>query len=207
MCNTLLLLLPKHVCAPYILGHSGKYLYSILVSQVFINHNKALMKRDFDLLGYFKNPPSQRQKQYDAVRAIVIEKQSVEMVAKKYNYKHSTIFALLRDAKAGKIELFPIVQKGPQQKRTPSEVQEKIIAYRKQRLSTPDIQSLLSQENIHLSVTRLLLTTDLATQFVSLLLAADIFAKLHKTSRLYLVGYSVIPLALLSSASAIKLFF
>ncbi len=110
------------------------------------------MKKDFDLLGYFKNPPSQRQKQYDAVRAIVLEKQSVEMVAKRYNYKHSTIYALLRDAKAGKIELFPVIQKGPQQKRTSSEVQEKIIAYRKQRLSTPDIQSLLAQENIHLSV-------------------------------------------------------
>ncbi len=110
------------------------------------------MERDFDLLGYFKNPPSQRQKQYDAVRAIVLEKQSVEMIAKKYNYKHSTIYALLRDAKAGKIELFPVVQKGPQQKRTSSDVQEKIIAYRKQRLSTPNIQSFLAQENIHLSV-------------------------------------------------------
>ena len=96
------------------------------------------MKRDFDLLEYFMNPPSQRQKQYDAVRAIVLEKQSVEMIAKKYNYKHSTIYALLRDSKAGKIELFPVVQKGPQQKRTPSDVQEKIIAYRKQRFSTPD---------------------------------------------------------------------
>ena len=70
------------------------------------------MARDFDLPGYFKNPPSQRQKQYDAVRAIVLEKQPVEMVAKRYNYKHSTIYALLRDAKAGKIELFPAVQKG-----------------------------------------------------------------------------------------------
>jgi hypothetical protein len=84
------------------------------------------MKRDFDLVEYFKNPPSQRQKQYDAVRAIVFEKQSVEMVAKKYHYKRSTIYALLRDAKARKIELFPAVQKGPQQKRTPSDVQKKV---------------------------------------------------------------------------------
>ena len=110
------------------------------------------MKRDFDLVEYFKNPPSQRQKQYDAIRAIVLEKQSVERVAKKYHYKHSTIYALLRDAKARKIELFPLVQKGPQQKRTPSDVQKKIIAYRKQRFSTPDIQSRLAQEGIGLSV-------------------------------------------------------
>ncbi len=110
------------------------------------------MKRKFDLVDYFKNPPSQRQKQYDAIRAIVLEKQSIEMVAKKYHYKHSTIYALLRDAKTNKIELFPIVQKGPQQKRTPPDVQEKIIAYRKQRFSTPDIQFRLAQEDIHLSV-------------------------------------------------------
>ncbi|MFQ5787830.1 MAG: transposase, partial [Thermodesulfobacteriota bacterium] len=110
------------------------------------------MKRDFDLVEYFKNPSSQRQKQYEVVRAIVLEKQSVETIAKKYHYKRSTIYALLRDAKARKIELFPVVQKGPQQKRTPSNVQQKIIAYRKQRLSTPDIQSCLAQEDIHLSV-------------------------------------------------------
>ena len=44
------------------------------------------------------------------------------------------------------------MQKGPQQKRTPSGVQEKIIAYRKQKLSTPNIQSCLAQEGISLSV-------------------------------------------------------
>lgn len=110
------------------------------------------MKKALDLVEYFKNPPTQRQKQYDAIRAIVFEKQSIEMVAKKYHYRHSTIYALLRDAKARKIELFPFVQKGPQQKRTPSDVQKKIIAYRKQRLSTPDIQSRLAQESINLSV-------------------------------------------------------
>ena len=97
------------------------------------------MKRNFDLAEYFKTlRPKDRNstmpfvllslKLKHAIRAIVLEKQSVEMVAKKYNYKHSTIYALLRDAKARKIELFPVVQKGPQQKRTPSDVQKIIIS-------------------------------------------------------------------------------
>jgi len=74
------------------------------------------------------------------------------MVAKKYHYKPSTIYTLLRDVKAGKKDLFPVIQKGAQQRRTPSDAQEKIIAYRRQNLSAPAIQSHLREEGINVSV-------------------------------------------------------
>jgi hypothetical protein len=90
-----------------------------------------------DLIEYFRNPISQRQKQYEAVRAVVLETQPPEIVAKIFG-----------DAKAGKIKLFPIVKKGPQQRRTSPEVQKRIIALRKQGLSSPDIQSSLAEEGI-----------------------------------------------------------
>jgi len=103
------------------------------------------------MAGYFKKPASPKQKQYEAIRAIVIDGKPIEVAAKRYGYKAGTIYSLLRDARAGKIELFPAVKKGPRQKRTNPEIQDKIIEYRKMRLSTPDIQNRLAEETIRIS--------------------------------------------------------
>lgn len=113
--------------------------------------NTTLKKGVVNIIDYFNNPASQRQKQYEAVRAIVIEKQSVETVAKRFGYKPSTIYSLVRDVKAGKIELFPLVRKGPNERRTPCDVQDKIIEYRKQGLSTTDIHNRLAEDDINMS--------------------------------------------------------
>jgi transposase len=103
------------------------------------------------MAGYFKKPVFPKQKQYEAIRAIVIDGKPIEVAAKRYGYKAGTIYSLLRDARAGKIELFPVVKKGPRQKRTNPEIQDKIIEYRKMRLSTPDIQDRLAEETIRIS--------------------------------------------------------
>ena len=73
------------------------------------------------LADFFEKLASPRQKQYEAVRALVVDKLPVEQVAKKYGYKTSTIYSLIRDVKAEKTELFPTVRKGPREKRTPPE--------------------------------------------------------------------------------------
>ena len=113
--------------------------------------NTTLKKGVVNIIDYFNNPASQRQKQYEAVRAIAIEKQAVETVAKRFGYKPSTIYSLVRDVKAGKIELFPLVRKGPNERRTPCDVQDKIIEYRKQGLSTTDIHNRLAEDDINMS--------------------------------------------------------
>ncbi len=113
--------------------------------------NKTLINSEFNLADYFTNPTTPRQKQYEAIRAIIIDGESVEDVAKRYGYKTATVYSILRDAKAGKVELFPIIKKGPRQKRTDTEVQKKIIEFRKMRLSTPDIQKRLAEDSIQLS--------------------------------------------------------
>lgn len=113
--------------------------------------NKTLKNNPIDLVSYFQQPLSSRQKQYEAIRAIVIEKLPVEEVAQKFGYKPATVYSLLRDAKAGKLELFPLVAKGPKSKHTSPGIQEKIIAYRRQRLSCPDIEQRLAEEGIELS--------------------------------------------------------
>ena len=127
------------------------YQYSARISQMHNHHNNTLIHDKLNLVSYFNNPVSQRQKQYEAVRAIVIDKQAVETVATKFGYKPGTVYSLMRDVNAGKTELFPIVQKGPKKKRTPCDVQDKIIKYRKHGLSTTDIHSRLAEEEINIS--------------------------------------------------------
>jgi len=106
----------------------------------------------YDLNEYFSHPISHRQRQYEVVRAITVDKQAIGLVAKKFGYKVSTVYTLLRDAKARRITLFPLVSKGPQQKRTSLTTQERIIELRQQGLSSPDIHCRLLTENIKCSI-------------------------------------------------------
>lgn len=115
-------------------------------------HNKTQNDEPLNLMQFFTNPQSTRQKQYEAVRALIVDKIPVEQVCKKFNYKVNTVYALIRDAKRGKIALFPDVKKGPAQRRTSQKIQEKIILLRKRNnLSSPDIRQRLSEEGIKIS--------------------------------------------------------
>lgn len=120
-------------------------------SQMINRQNNTLKKKTLDILDYFQNPISNRQKQYEAVRAIIVERQSVDSVAARFGYKAGTIYSLVRDAKSGRIDLFPAVHRGPQIKQTPLEVQDKIIRFRREGLSTPDIHRQLLEAEIKVS--------------------------------------------------------
>ena len=110
------------------------------------NRQRSTQNKGCDLHDYFKNPISPRQRQYEAVRAVAYEKESPQKVAKKYGYKTATLYSLVRDAKAGKLRLFPEMRKGPKRKRTPDDVQSRIVALRKQGMSTSDIAAILADE-------------------------------------------------------------
>ena len=64
----------------------------------------------------------------------------------------NTIYALLRDAKSGKIQLFPEIKKGPKERRVSSQTQEMIISLRKENLSTTNIHNKLKEKNISISI-------------------------------------------------------
>jgi len=101
---------------------------------------------------YFLHPPSKRQKQYEAIRAFAVEKISAEEVAIKYGYQTSTIYTMIRDVKAGRLDLFPTVQQGPRQRRTSADHQKQIIDLRKQNHSIHDIYNELQKLGINVSV-------------------------------------------------------
>lgn len=114
-------------------------------------HNKTQNRDHSDLADFFTNPISNRQRQYEAVRAIVIDRLETEAVAKKFGYKVNTVYSLIKNAKTGKLQLFPQVAKGPKHRTTPVAIQEKIIQLRKQNLSSPDIHQRLTDEDIKIS--------------------------------------------------------
>jgi len=80
-----------------------------------------------DLLDYFEHPQSRRQRQYEAVRAFIKEQTPAEEVALRFGYTPATVYALVRDARAGKIRLFPEVRLGPKGRRTSEETKDVII--------------------------------------------------------------------------------
>ena len=113
--------------------------------------NKTLKNERLDLADFFCNPDSVRQKQYEAVRAIVIENKSHKTVAKRFGYKLSTLYSIHRDAKAGKLKLFPEITHGSAGRRITDNVRNKVFAYRKKGHSTVDIEKLLLTESIKIS--------------------------------------------------------
>ena len=106
-----------------------------------------------NLLNFFEQPSSSRQKQYEAIRAIIVEKMTYDKAAKKYGYKTGTLYTLVREAKAGRLNLFPEVKIGPQKRRTKESVCKQIIDYRTtNNLSAQDILQEFKKANINISV-------------------------------------------------------
>jgi transposase len=101
---------------------------------------------------FFTQPTTPLQKQYEAVRAIIVDKQSHPLVAKQFNYSVNTLYTMLRDFRSGKLQLFPSAPSyGPKERRTPEPVREAIITYRKQQMSCKDIAEKLRAEGYKIS--------------------------------------------------------
>lgn len=114
--------------------------------------NNSLKSTQIDLKIFFTKPISQRQKQYEVVRAFTMEGLSAKDIAEKYGYTINTVYTLIKNAKIGKLQLFPEVEKGgPRKRRTDDSICEKIIEYRKLNLSTPDIEEKLLTKEIEVS--------------------------------------------------------
>lgn len=105
-----------------------------------------------NLSQFFSNPIIPAQKQYEALRALVVDKLPTEVVAKKFEYSVHTLYSLMRDAKAGKLELFPERgARGPKQRHTPDYICSLILTYRKLDLSSKEIAERLQQEGYKVS--------------------------------------------------------
>jgi transposase len=125
-----------------------------------------------DLKAFFNHPASPRQRQYEAVRAVVVDQLPVEQVAHRFGYSVATLYSLLRDLKAGTLELFPPPVRGPYERHTPEPVRQLVVKYRHAQLSAAEISARLGEENYNISV-----------RTVERILADAGFPKLQRRSR------------------------
>ena len=100
---------------------------------------------------YFLNPSNNKQIQYEIIRAVIVDNKPIKEVAKSFNYKINSIYSLLRDFKAKKINLFPKIKKGPNKRRVSDNVCDKIITYRNKQMSTIEISEQLKNEKVEIS--------------------------------------------------------
>ena len=126
-----------------------------------------------DLKTFFNHPASPRQRQYEALRAIVVDQLPVGQAAPRFGYTVTTLYSMLRDLKAGTLELFPAPVRGPQERRTPESVRQLVVKYRHEQLSATEISARLGEENYKLSV-----------RTVERILADAGFPRLRRRSRL-----------------------
>ena len=94
---------------------------------------------------FFVKPKIPLQRQYEAIRSIVVGKEPAAIVAKKYGYSISTLYSLVRDFKLGKVLFFQTKKQGPTDRRIPKHLRQLALHFRKEKLSANDIRVRLEQ--------------------------------------------------------------
>ena len=104
-----------------------------------------------DLKPFFLTPQTPKHRQYEALRAYVIEETPARQAAQRFGFTEKSLYALAHDLRAGKLDLFPKPTTGPKDRRATPYVRQKVCELRKQSLSVADIVGHLRREHIVLS--------------------------------------------------------
>ena len=104
-----------------------------------------------DLKAFFLQPKSANQRQYEALRAYVLEGASAEDAAERFGFTQKSLYALAHDLRSGELDLFPKRVRGPRDRRATRYVREIICDLRKENLSANDIVKRLDVQGIQLS--------------------------------------------------------
>ncbi len=113
-----------------------------------------------DLKAFFLNPKTPRQRQYEALRAYVLEQAPAKKTASHFGFTEKSLYALAHDLRTGNLDLFPKPVIGPKDRRITPYVRDVICAMRNDDLSVADIAERLGEQNIarlsHSTVERIL---------------------------------------------------
>ena len=102
---------------------------------------------------YFLQPATAKQRQYEAMRAYIVEGLPAAEVAARFGLATSTIYSLSRELRAGRLEFFTAVKRGPKRAPKREAVRDRVIQLRKQNYSVYDIQEALRFEGVSVSHT------------------------------------------------------
>jgi len=99
-----------------------------------------------DLKAFFLEPKTAKQRQYEALRAYVIEETSAPEAAGRFGFTETSLYALAHDLRTGKLDLFPKPTTGPKDRRVTPYVREAVCLMRKKDMSVADIVERLKEE-------------------------------------------------------------
>ncbi len=99
-----------------------------------------------DLKPFFLDPARPKQRQYEALRAYVVEEAPAKEAAEAFGFSEKTLFAMAHDLRVGKLVFFPRGVTGPKERRVSPHLRETVCSLRKEGLSAADIHSRLGDE-------------------------------------------------------------
>jgi len=114
------------------------------MSKAIITHNRPGAE-------YFLKPATPPQRQYEALRAYLLDGMSAAEVAERSGYSPATLYTLSRELRAGRLQLFSAGKPGPKHAPKQSAARPRVIELRKQNYSVYDIQKILRQEGLVVS--------------------------------------------------------
>jgi transposase len=99
----------------------------------------------------FLRPASAPQRQYEALRAYLVDGLSAEEVAGRFGYSRQTLYTLCRELRAGRLVFFAPIRPGPKSAPKRDAARDRVIALRKRNYSIYDIRQVLAVEGVSLS--------------------------------------------------------
>lgn len=123
---------------------------------------------------YFTRPVPDWQRRYEALRTSFVDRLPARLVGERFGFTEGYVRLLRHQFRHGKIDFSEPVPEGKAaRRRVDAGVRQKIVDWRKHRLSAGEIVELLSQEGVDLSV-----------RTVERVLAEEGFARLPRRTRL-----------------------
>jgi transposase len=101
----------------------------------------------------FTEPSEPNQRRYEALRAYHVEGLSAEAVGERFGYTRATVETLVRDFRAGRLELFMSSRPGPRTQPKKDRARTLVLALRREGRSLREIERALQAEGMPLSKT------------------------------------------------------
>ena len=107
-----------------------------------------------DCRGFFAEPATARQRQYEALRAFFLDGLTSKEVAHRFGYSHGAFRVLCHDFRRGLLpDFFATTRTGPREQPKKSKARDQVLALRKRNYSIYDISRALKQQGLILSAT------------------------------------------------------
>jgi transposase len=100
---------------------------------------------------FFLKPASATQRQYEALRAYLLEGRSAKQVAQRFGYSPTTLYSLGRELRGGRLHFFEPLKPGPKRAPKREAARTKVIELRKQNHSVYDIKRILRGAGLAIS--------------------------------------------------------